>query len=230
MGWAVTEEQTFLSAIMAAPDDHTLKLVYADWLDERDDPRAEILRLKVQVASLADGWPAARDRLAELEPTVPPTWLVQLDGPVWCLTGNVVASRPYGPGGHETRQGTRLFKPNARVYLASSPDGHFLLAISPEERLLLPPLPLPEYRICVVGRHRKSLDWIKCIVPSELTTNWRVELVYQPGVLAKLKKEGWGGFTLRRGDFVCPANRSSREAISGLLRALGIPGGNESAV
>ena len=38
-GHAMTEEQAFLSAIMANPNDHTTKLIYADWLDERKDPR-----------------------------------------------------------------------------------------------------------------------------------------------------------------------------------------------
>src|SRR5262245_40229937 len=113
----MTEEQTFLSAIMANPDDQTTKLVYADWLDERNDPRAEIVRLKVQVATQQDDWLEAVKRLTELEPTAPARWLVMLDGPVWCITGNVVASRPYGPGGAETRHGTRLFKPNAKVHL-----------------------------------------------------------------------------------------------------------------
>src|SRR5262245_42997085 len=104
----MTEEQAFLSAIVANPDDQTAKLVYADWLDERDDPRAEIVRLKVTVDTLADGWVAARDRLAELEPTAPARWLVLLDGPVWCISGNIVHSRSSGPGGAETRHGTRL--------------------------------------------------------------------------------------------------------------------------
>jgi uncharacterized protein (TIGR02996 family) len=37
-------DEPFLSAILAAPEDPTNRLVYADWLDERDDPRAEVLR------------------------------------------------------------------------------------------------------------------------------------------------------------------------------------------
>ncbi len=114
----MSEDEAFLSAIVANPDDSTTKLVYADWLDERDDPRAEIVRLKVQVAALQGGWAEARDRLTELEATAPPKWLVLLDGPVWCIVGNIVPSRPFGPGGEETRHGTRLFKPNAKVYLA----------------------------------------------------------------------------------------------------------------
>ena len=35
----------FLAAIAAAPLDSLPKLVYADWLDERNDPRGELVRL-----------------------------------------------------------------------------------------------------------------------------------------------------------------------------------------
>lgn len=210
----MSEEQAFLSAIVANPEDQTAKLVYADWLEERGDPRAEVVRLKVQVASLADGWVAARDRLAQLEPTVSPRWLVLLDGPIWCVSGNIVASRPFGPGGIETRHGTRLLKPNAKIYLADLRHSYSMLLEAPSEFHILR----------VVGRHRKSLDWIGCILRTELTTNWRVDLVYQPGVLARLKKENWPGFRLKRGDFACPEDKASQEAVGRLLEVLGARG------
>ena len=203
----MSEEQAFLSAIIANPDDQTAKLVYADWLQERGDPRAEIVRLKVAVDVQAEGWVAVRERLAELEPTVPATWLVMLDGPVWCVTGNVVESRPYGPGGAETRRGTRLFQPNAKVHLADAVSSDWLFVENPQ----------PFHNVRVIGRHRKSRDWIGCILRVANTTNWRVELVYQPGALVRLRKEGWFGFRLKRGDFACPEDRTSREAITQLL-------------
>jgi uncharacterized protein (TIGR02996 family) len=206
----MVEEQTFLSAIMVNPDDQTAKLVYADWLQERDDPRAEIVRLKVQVAAREGDWVAAQNRLAELEPTVPARWLLLLDGPVWCISGNIVDSHPYGPGGAETRRGTRLFKPNAKIYLADIANAHTLLLGTPTEY----------QRIRVIGRHRKSLDWIGCILRPNYTTNWRIELIYQPGVLARLKKEWWPGFRLKRGAFICPEDKTSPEAISKLLELL----------
>jgi uncharacterized protein (TIGR02996 family) len=37
----VTTEDDFQRALDADPDDHHTRLVFADWLDERDDPRAE---------------------------------------------------------------------------------------------------------------------------------------------------------------------------------------------
>jgi uncharacterized protein (TIGR02996 family) len=42
------EERALLLAIVAAPSEITAKLVYADWLDERDDPRGEYVRLLVK--------------------------------------------------------------------------------------------------------------------------------------------------------------------------------------
>src|ERR1700722_7608798 len=39
------DEHLFLEAIMEKPDDDSLRLVFADWLEERGDPRGELLRL-----------------------------------------------------------------------------------------------------------------------------------------------------------------------------------------
>jgi uncharacterized protein (TIGR02996 family) len=51
-GPRVGEDQAFLEAIRANPKDESLKLVYADWLEERGDPRAEFLRLQHQLQTL----------------------------------------------------------------------------------------------------------------------------------------------------------------------------------
>jgi uncharacterized protein (TIGR02996 family) len=48
----MTTEADFLSAIQAAPDDATTKLVFADWLEERDDLRAGLLRRIVRFQEL----------------------------------------------------------------------------------------------------------------------------------------------------------------------------------
>ena len=34
---------------------------------------------------------------------------------IWCLVGNVVKERPYGPN-HEVRRGTKRFAPGTKVY------------------------------------------------------------------------------------------------------------------
>jgi uncharacterized protein (TIGR02996 family) len=43
----MNEEPALLAAVVANPDDDTNRLVYADWLDERDDPRGAYLRAEV---------------------------------------------------------------------------------------------------------------------------------------------------------------------------------------
>ncbi|MDB5311649.1 MAG: hypothetical protein JWO38_5851 [Gemmataceae bacterium] len=46
------EERALLAAIIADPDDDTVRLVYADWLDEHDRPeRAEFIRVQIELAT-----------------------------------------------------------------------------------------------------------------------------------------------------------------------------------
>jgi uncharacterized protein (TIGR02996 family) len=48
----MSDEAAFLSAIEAAPADALPRLVYADWLEERGDSRAEFIRLQQQLADV----------------------------------------------------------------------------------------------------------------------------------------------------------------------------------
>ena len=43
------DETAFMSAICTAPDEDLPRLVFADWLEERDDPRGEYLRVDVEI-------------------------------------------------------------------------------------------------------------------------------------------------------------------------------------
>ena len=36
--------------------------------------------------------------------------------PVWCPVATMRAERPYGPGGQETKRGSRHFAPGAKLY------------------------------------------------------------------------------------------------------------------
>jgi uncharacterized protein (TIGR02996 family) len=65
-------QDDFLTAVLERPDDDTLRLVYADWLQERGDPRAEFIRVQIALASAAPDDPQVntlqsyeRDLLAE---------------------------------------------------------------------------------------------------------------------------------------------------------------------
>jgi uncharacterized protein (TIGR02996 family) len=48
-------DNPFLQALLAGPDDDTLRLAMADWLDENDQPaRAEFIRVQIELARGAD--------------------------------------------------------------------------------------------------------------------------------------------------------------------------------
>jgi uncharacterized protein (TIGR02996 family) len=70
----VNEEAAFLHKLRENPDDDTTRLVYADWLDERDDPRAELIRLRQQHAQLIG-------RINELAGQCDSEWLAAVGGP-----------------------------------------------------------------------------------------------------------------------------------------------------
>ena len=46
------EEQIFIRSILFSPDDPEPKLVYADWLEERNDARAPLLRMDAELLDL----------------------------------------------------------------------------------------------------------------------------------------------------------------------------------
>ncbi len=49
----MTDQKALLAAILAARDEDTPRVVYADWLDENGDPaRAEFIRVQVRIAQL----------------------------------------------------------------------------------------------------------------------------------------------------------------------------------
>jgi uncharacterized protein (TIGR02996 family) len=73
-----SDEAALLQAVIATPDDDLPRLVYADWLDERGDPRGEYIRLQVEITRAAphtDQYAALRGRLKALRATVPPAWV-----------------------------------------------------------------------------------------------------------------------------------------------------------
>ena len=70
-------EEGLLSAILASPEDEALRLVYADWLEERGDTRAAFLRAEVALAAApADDLRRAglQARLQEAGARISPAW------------------------------------------------------------------------------------------------------------------------------------------------------------
>ena len=47
-------DDAFLAAILATPDDDSPRLIYADWLEERGDPRGELLRVECRLRLLSE--------------------------------------------------------------------------------------------------------------------------------------------------------------------------------
>jgi len=78
------EEHAFLRGILTNPADLTGWLAYADWLDERSDPRAEYLRLQVRRGELRPEDPelaAVDDRLRNMREEFNPYWVAFFDRP-----------------------------------------------------------------------------------------------------------------------------------------------------
>lgn len=71
----------FIAEIHANEHDDTPRLVYADWLEDRGDPRAEYLRLECELAGLAPNdalWQEQHPRLLQLRESMPETWLAEV--------------------------------------------------------------------------------------------------------------------------------------------------------
>jgi uncharacterized protein (TIGR02996 family) len=76
------DEAPFLQAVQAAPGDSGLLLIYADWLEERGDPRAEFLRVRVALGRLSPIEKQFRvlwRQLRRLRSGVDRAWLAVLD-------------------------------------------------------------------------------------------------------------------------------------------------------
>jgi uncharacterized protein (TIGR02996 family) len=77
------EDEPFLRTLLANPDDRVSRLVYADWLDERADPRAEYLRIDARLAELSpchESRAGLSERKRELQASLPRWWLALVGG------------------------------------------------------------------------------------------------------------------------------------------------------
>jgi uncharacterized protein (TIGR02996 family) len=50
----MNQEEAFLEAIREEPDDDTVRLIFADWLEERGDPRGEFIRIQCALVTMTD--------------------------------------------------------------------------------------------------------------------------------------------------------------------------------
>jgi uncharacterized protein (TIGR02996 family) len=73
----MNEESAFLRAIAEDPNDEGTRLVFADWLEERGDPRAEFIRLDCAVRRMTgreEDYGEVQDRWWELRAELDPAW------------------------------------------------------------------------------------------------------------------------------------------------------------
>lgn len=72
----MSEDEAFIRAIVDNPGDDTARLVYADWLDEHDDPRGAYLRAEHEAAESGD-----IARLQRLAADLDPVWVARVSRP-----------------------------------------------------------------------------------------------------------------------------------------------------
>lgn len=83
------DEAGFLATIRQTPADDTARLVFADWLDEQDDPacktKAQFIRFELQMAETPEGNRHTEDyrpvQLQQLAARIDPAWLVVVSHP-----------------------------------------------------------------------------------------------------------------------------------------------------
>lgn len=73
----MNEDEAFIRAIRETPDDETARLVYTDWLDDRDDPRGDYLRAEAEWVALQPSDEQYRSlfrQISQLAATLDPAW------------------------------------------------------------------------------------------------------------------------------------------------------------
>lgn len=78
----MSEDHAFLAAIRAQPEDAVLRLVYADWLEERGDERHELIRVETAMRAVpiwSDEFQRLKPSRARLRKTLPSDWLAAMD-------------------------------------------------------------------------------------------------------------------------------------------------------
>jgi uncharacterized protein (TIGR02996 family) len=73
------EEEGFLRAIIESPADPVHRLMYADWLEERDDRRGCYLRAELEWARA--GGPAGEENLRQVAQGLDPVWVARVSRP-----------------------------------------------------------------------------------------------------------------------------------------------------
>ncbi|MCE9566520.1 MAG: TIGR02996 domain-containing protein [Planctomycetes bacterium] len=147
----MSPDNPFLKALLAEPDDDTLRLAMADWLDENDQPaRAEFVRVQIELAQGVTD----RERLRYLE--VRQRDLLIAHEAEWVQPlADVLKCKPGEWGGWVFRRGfVEYFHVSAAVI---SQRGHTLATLTPVRELFLRPC-TSEDVVALCG-----CDWLRSV-------------------------------------------------------------------
>jgi uncharacterized protein (TIGR02996 family) len=89
---AMTDEEPFIRAILDSPGDETPRLVYADWLEERGDPRGVYLRAEQEAVKTGD-----TSKMQELAVGLDSVWVARVTLPPLGVCCEDVLIRERGP-------------------------------------------------------------------------------------------------------------------------------------
>lgn len=122
------EEQRLLEAVIEEPDDDAPRLVYADWLSSRGDPRGELIQLQCQLAAVPDDERRRSIRMAENK-------LLETHGAAWTrpLHALLPPAQPLAPYKFTFVRG---FIEDVSIPLACMSDLRALFAAAPLVRRL----------------------------------------------------------------------------------------------
>lgn len=94
----------------------------------------------------------------------------------WCLVGNIAGAHEYGEA-HEIKYGTKHFSAGTKVFVNLVYRGR------------------GNERIMVIGIPRNRRNYIEVVIPRKYVENFRVQKVFKPAVLKRMKYsdcEWWG--------------------------------------
>jgi uncharacterized protein (TIGR02996 family) len=77
----VSDDEAFIRAIVSNPGDDASRLIYADWLEEREDPRGAYLREEVRWHRVWFRRMAYHAPADELANTLDPVWVSRVTRP-----------------------------------------------------------------------------------------------------------------------------------------------------
>lgn len=89
---------------------------------------------------------------------------------IWCIVANVKREHPNGPGGAEAKIGTRQFRGGSKVFIAGCYPGECASVVA-------------------IGLHRKSRQFITCVVHVNHVEHFRAKLVYHPHVIGLIQRD-----------------------------------------